>query len=53
MEFVDVEKFHTIKNDILNYRRTIHNNPEVGDTLPKTKAYVMSKMLVCGSSNKA
>ena len=33
-----------LKNDILNYRRTIHNNPEVGDTLPKTKAYVMSKI---------
>lgn len=33
-----------LKNDILNYRRTIHNNPEVGDTLPKTKAYVMSKL---------
>ena len=33
-----------LKNDILNYRRTIHNNPEVGDTLPKTKAYVMNKL---------
>ena len=34
----------SIKNDIVEYRRTIHENPEVGDTLPKTKAYVMDKL---------
>ncbi|MDU6113136.1 MAG: M20 family metallopeptidase [Paeniclostridium sordellii] len=33
-----------IKEDLLNYRRTIHSNPEVGDKLPKTKAFVMDKL---------
>ena len=33
-----------IKDELINMRRTIHSNPEVGDTLPKTKAYVMEKL---------
>lgn len=33
-----------IKDDLINMRRTIHSNPEVGDSLPKTKAYVMEKL---------
>lgn len=33
-----------IKEDLLSYRRTIHKNPEVGDKLPKTKAFVMDKL---------
>ena len=32
-----LEQAQNIKNDIVEYRRTIHENPEVGDTLPKTK----------------
>ena len=39
-----LEQAQNIKNDIVEYRRTIHENPEVGDTLPKTKAYVMDKL---------
>ena len=33
-----------IKENLLSYRRTIHKNPEVGDKLPKTKAFVMDKL---------
>ena len=33
-----------IKEDLITYRRTIHNNPEVGSKLPKTKAYVMDRL---------
>ena len=39
-----LEQAKLIKDDIVEYRRTIHNNPEVGDTLPKTKVYVMDKL---------
>lgn len=39
-----LEQAQNIKNDIVEYRRTIHENPEVGDTLPKTKAYVINKL---------
>ncbi|WP_330666446.1 M20/M25/M40 family metallo-hydrolase [Romboutsia lituseburensis] len=39
-----IKQAELIKDDILSYRRTIHNNPEVGDKLPKTKAYVMNKL---------
>ena len=33
-----------IKEDLINIRRTIHSNPEVGAVLPKTKAYVIEKL---------
>ena len=33
-----------IKDELIDYRRTIHSNPEVGTELPKTKAYVMDKL---------
>lgn len=33
-----------IKDELINYRRTIHNNPEVGAVLPETKAYIMNKL---------
>lgn len=33
-----------IKGDLLEIRRTIHQNPEAGSHLPVTKAYVMSKL---------
>lgn len=39
-----IKQAELIKDDILSYRRTIHNNPEVGDKLPKTKGYVMDKL---------
>lgn len=39
-----IKQAESIKDDIVSYRRTIHNNPEVGDKLPKTKAYVIDKL---------
>ncbi|CEN77557.1 M20 metallopeptidase family protein [Paraclostridium sordellii] len=39
-----IKQAKLIKEDVLNYRRTIHSNPEVGDKLPKTKAFVMDKL---------
>lgn len=43
-----IKKAESIKDDIVSYRRTIHNNPEVGDKLPKTKAYVIDKLREMG-----
>ena len=42
----------SIKNDLIDYRRTIHSNPEVGCELPKTKAYVMDKLREFGYNPK-
>ena len=39
-----MERAIAIKDDIVEYRRVIHSNPEVGAELPKTKAYVMDKL---------
>ena len=39
-----MEQAIAIKDDIVEYRRTIHSNPEVGAELPKTKAYVIDKL---------
>ncbi|MDY4574633.1 MAG: M20 family metallopeptidase [Intestinibacter sp.] len=39
-----LEQAKSIKDTIIEYRRTIHANPEVGAELPKTKAYVMDKL---------
>ena len=39
-----MEQANLIKDDIVEFRRTIHKNPEVGDKLPKTKAYVMDNL---------
>lgn len=33
-----------MKEELLEIRRTLHQNPEVGSLLPKTKAYVMGKL---------
>ena len=41
-----------IKDDLINYRRIIHSNPEVGAELPKTKAYVMDKLKEFGYDPK-
>lgn len=39
-----INQAQLIKKDLLAYRRTIHSNPEVGATLPKTKAYIIEKL---------
>ena len=39
-----INQAKAIKEDLINIRRTIHSNPEVGAVLPKTKAYVMEKL---------
>ena len=39
-----------MKEEIIGYRRTIHSNPEVGQELPKTKKYVMDKLVEFGYS---
>lgn len=39
-----VEQAQKIKEDLISYRREIHKNPEVGQSLPTTKAYVMGKL---------
>lgn len=43
-----IKQAESIKDDIVSYRRTIHNNPEVGDKLPKTKGYVIDKLREMG-----
>ena len=39
-----MEQAKAIKDDMIVYRRTIHNNPEVGSELLKTKTYVMDRL---------
>ena len=41
-----------IKEDMIDYRRTIHKNPEVGSKLPKTKGFVMEKLKEFGYDPK-
>lgn len=41
-----------IKEDLITYRRTIHSNPEVGESLPKTTQYVMDKLREFGYEPK-
>ena len=38
-----MEQAQLIKDDIIEYRRFIHANPEVGETLPITKKYIIDK----------
>lgn len=47
-----MEQAKLIKNDIVSYRRTIHQNPEVGAELPKTKSYVIEKLKEFGYAPK-
>ena len=47
-----IDQANLIKNDIIEFRRTIHRNPEVGDKLPKTKAYVIDKLKEFGYEPK-
>lgn len=37
-----------IKNELIGYRRALHQIPEVGATLPQTKAYVMEQLKSLG-----
>lgn len=39
-----IEQAKLIKEYMIEYRRTIHKNPEVGAELPKTKKYVINKL---------
>ncbi|MDO4926584.1 MAG: M20 family metallopeptidase [Turicibacter sp.] len=39
-----IQQAQLIKEELINYRRIIHENPEVGAVLPKTKAFVMNKL---------
>ncbi len=41
-----------IKEDLITFRRTIHSNPEVGESLPKTKSYVIDKLKEFGYTPK-
>ncbi|EGT3617286.1 amidohydrolase [Clostridium perfringens] len=41
-----------IKEDLIEYRRTVHRNAEVGSELPKTKAYVIKKLKEFGYEPK-
>lgn len=41
-----------IKEELITFRRTIHSNPEVGESLPKTKTYVMEKLKEFGYDPK-
>lgn len=47
-----IDQAKLIKDDLINYRRTIHSNPEVGAELPKTKAYVIEKLKEFGYEPK-
>lgn len=39
-----MEQAKAIKKELIDIRRTIHSNPEVGAVLPKTKTYVINKL---------
>ncbi|MDD6796217.1 MAG: M20 family metallopeptidase [Clostridiaceae bacterium] len=47
-----INQAKAIKEEMIAFRRTIHSNPEVGGTLPKTKAYVMDKLKEFGYDPK-
>lgn len=39
-----MKQAENLKEELIEIRRTIHSNPEIGAVLPKTKAYVMNKL---------
>ncbi|MBE6071867.1 MAG: amidohydrolase [Clostridium butyricum] len=47
-----IEQAKAIKDEIVSYRRTIHENPEVGDNLPQTKTFVINKLKEFGYDPK-
>lgn len=46
------EQAEALKDELIEIRRTIHTNPEVGEVLPKTKAFVISKLKEYGYEPK-
>lgn len=47
-----LEKAESIKNEIIEDRRRIHENPEVYDELPETTAYVIARLSKMGVTAK-
>lgn len=47
-----LESAKLLKNEIIRFRRTIHENPEVGDHLPETTKFVMGKLREFGYDPK-
>ncbi|WP_092926417.1 M20 metallopeptidase family protein [Romboutsia hominis] len=47
-----IKQADLIKDEIVNYRRIIHSNPEVGAKLPKTKAFVINTLKSFGYNPK-
>lgn len=43
-----IEQAKAFKEDIINHRRMLHQNPEIGQSLPMTKRYVMSQLKALG-----
>ncbi len=43
-----IEQAKLLKDEIVNYRRTIHSYPEIGEKLPKTKAFVIEQLRAMG-----
>ncbi|SHE89449.1 amidohydrolase [Tissierella praeacuta DSM 18095] len=43
-----LQQAELIKEEIIEYRRVLHSYPEVGEELPKTKEFVMSKLKAFG-----
>ena len=44
MKNIILEAAEQLKEELLQIRRTIHQNPEVGPSLPQTKEFVMKKL---------
>lgn len=47
-----LENARAMKEELIKYRREIHQNPEVGDHLPQTTKYVMEKLKEFGYEPK-
>lgn len=47
-----VKAANEMKNELIEIRRTLHQNPEVGRVLPKTKQFVMHKLTEYGYEPK-
>lgn len=47
-----IKQADLIKDEIVNYRRIIHSNPEVGAKLPKTKTFVINTLKSFGYNPK-
>ena len=47
-----INEARELKEELINIRRTIHESPEVGSSLPNTKAFVMNKLKEYGYEPK-